>query len=105
MEAFKYCSVSLVYTLELEDGCFYVGYSENLNRRIFQHFNGEGSKWCKIHKPVKLVGVMVGGKKEETEEALRLMKIHGKDKVKGGAYTRIELKNIVRLEQITGHIN
>jgi predicted GIY-YIG superfamily endonuclease len=105
MEAFKYCSVSLVYVLELEDDCYYVGYSENLNRRVYQHFNDEGSKWTKLHKPVKLLSVMVGGKNEETAEALRLMEIHGKDNVRGGAYTRTELKTIKKLENITGHID
>ena len=105
MEAFQYSSLSLVYTLKLENDCYYVGYSENLNRRLYQHFNGEGSKWCKLHKPIELHSVMIGGKNEESVETLRLMEVHGKDNVRGGSYTRTELKNIKKLECIQGHIN
>lgn len=104
MEAFQFSCLSLVYILKLEDDCYYVGYSENLNRRLSQHFNGDGSKWTKLHKPVKLMGVMVGGKSEETIETLRLMVIYGKDFVRGGSYTKTEMKNIKKLENCPGHI-
>ena len=105
MEAFQYSSLSIVYTLKLENDCFYVGYSENLNRRLFQHFNGEGSKWCKLHKPIELVNAQLGGKAEESIETLRLMGIHGKDKVRGGGYTNIDIKTVKKLKECIGHIN
>ena len=34
----------VVYTLELEDGCFYVGYTKDPATRIASHFLKAGSK-------------------------------------------------------------
>jgi DNA primase len=42
-----------VYVLRLEDDCFYIGFSRNLDRRIKEHFSGNGSVWTKKHKPHK----------------------------------------------------
>ncbi len=98
MDSFAFSGYSLVYTLALEDGCFYIGWTNNLNTRLYQHFNGEGSKWTKRHKPIELVGVKIGGKSEESEETLRLMYIHGREKVRGGAYTALVINNIKKFD-------
>jgi predicted GIY-YIG superfamily endonuclease len=34
-----------VYTLELEGGRFYVGYTDDVPRRIAEHFMGRGAHW------------------------------------------------------------
>jgi hypothetical protein len=98
MDSFAFSGYGLVYTLELEDDCFYIGWTNNLNTRLFQHFNGEGSKWTKAHKPIKLINVIIGGKSEESEETLRLMYIHGRDKVRGGAYTKQHINFIQKFD-------
>ena len=54
--------LSMVYVLELENNKFYIGYSENVNNRLLNHFNGGGSTWTKLHKPVKLVECIIGDK-------------------------------------------
>ena len=46
-------SVSFVYVLELRDGCFYVGKTDDFERRIREHQEGQGSKWTKRHAFVK----------------------------------------------------
>lgn len=77
---------SVVYTLELEDGCKYVGYTKNLKRRLTQHFLGEGAKWTKLHKPIGLESVVYGDTKDENRIAAKLIKEQGYDKVRGGVY-------------------
>ena len=46
----------VTYALKLEDGCFYIGTTRHLRKRLRNHFNGNGAKLCRIHKPITLVG-------------------------------------------------
>lgn len=43
------------YILECADGSFYTGSTIDLERRMWQHQNGEGANHTKKHLPVKLV--------------------------------------------------
>lgn len=43
-----------VYILKLKKGTLYIGYTNNLKRRLKQHENGESS-YTKSRRPVKLV--------------------------------------------------
>lgn len=40
-----------LYILPLENGNFYVGTTDNLDRRYKAHASGEGAAWTKLHKP------------------------------------------------------
>ena len=44
-----------MYILECSNGSFYVGSTQNIEARIEQHQQGEGSNFTKKHLPVKLV--------------------------------------------------
>ncbi|HKL13484.1 MAG TPA: GIY-YIG nuclease family protein [Halanaerobiales bacterium] len=44
-----------VYIVKCADGTYYTGYTNNLKRRIKQHNEGEGAKYTKGRRPVKLV--------------------------------------------------
>ena len=44
-----------MYILECCDGSYYVGSTNNLEKRLEEHQSGQGSKWTKGHLPVKLV--------------------------------------------------
>jgi predicted GIY-YIG superfamily endonuclease len=81
-----------VYILELEDDCYYVGMSSNLEQRLYQHFNDNGSEWTKLHKPISTLKVIKtktedGAKYIEKQCTLEMMKIFGKQSVRGGPYT------------------
>ena len=45
------------YILECCDGSYYVGSTDNIERRLAEHQSGMGSIWTKSHLPVKLVYV------------------------------------------------
>jgi hypothetical protein len=83
-----------VYTLELADGYFYVGYSDDVDRRTAEHFLGRGSMWTRLHPPVKVLSVVPGTKELENSTTIALMCIHGWRKVRGGAWCSIELKSM-----------
>lgn len=44
-----------MYILQCADGTYYVGSTNNLERRIMQHQNGEGAYYTKNRLPIKLV--------------------------------------------------
>jgi putative endonuclease len=43
------------YILECRDGSYYVGISNQLIKRIERHNNGDGAKYTKYRRPVKLM--------------------------------------------------
>ena len=81
----------MIYVLELEDDCFYVGITYNLNLRIAQHLSGTGAGWTKMHKPVKIVEVFHDGctRQMEDEVTKRYVEIYGAENVRGGSWCKI----------------
>lgn len=83
-----------VYVWELEGGKYYVGWSENLARRIDEHLSGEGAMWTKKYPPIALLEVVRGGKDVEKEKTLRYMREKGFANVRGGPWCCVEYKII-----------
>lgn len=78
-----------VYVLELEDECWYVGITYQLNFRMAQHWSGQGAIWTRQHKPLRIAEVIYPAEKEaENLKTLELREKFGPDKVKGGNYCR-----------------
>jgi predicted GIY-YIG superfamily endonuclease len=82
----------IVYVLKLEDDCWYVGITLDLNKRMGQHFMGEGSKWTKLHKPIGVDKIIYPALVDtlENDTTKEYMEKYGKDKVRGGSWCRIE---------------
>lgn len=80
-----------IYILKLEDDCYYIGITMDLNKRLSQHWSGKGAKWTALHKPVSVEKVIfpVLDSKMENELTLEYMEKFGKDKVKGGYYCKV----------------
>ena len=82
------------YILELEDDCIYVGTTLNLNQRLSQHWDGDGSNWTAAHRPVRLLEVVFDVDDDwENDTTLALMYALGSEKVRGGSWCRIELQS------------
>jgi len=81
----------MIYVLELEDDCFYIGITMNLNLRIAQHLAGSGAQWTKMHRPVKIVEVFYEGctRQKEDEVTKRYVEIYGAECVRGGSWCRV----------------
>lgn len=86
----------IVYTLELADGCYYVGRAKNpeeLPKRVEQHRQGEGSEWTKAHPVVKLVHQIDDAKPtDEDARVIELAAEHGIARVRGGAFCSLVLE-------------
>jgi very-short-patch-repair endonuclease/predicted GIY-YIG superfamily endonuclease len=44
-----------VYVLECDNGSYYIGQTENLEKRWQEHISGRGANWTKSHKPVRII--------------------------------------------------
>lgn len=44
-----------VYVLLCEDGTFYTGISNNVEKRFADHQMGKGARYTRSHKPVKII--------------------------------------------------
>jgi predicted GIY-YIG superfamily endonuclease len=83
-----------LYVLELEDGKYYVGTTQNLQRRYQEHIDGAGSVWTRLHAPLAVErSIAVDGPLHEDRVTKELMLKHGIDNVRGGSYCRIELED------------
>jgi predicted GIY-YIG superfamily endonuclease len=89
----------ILYVLQLENNKYYIGITMNLNMRIAQHFSGEGSKWTKLHKPITIVEIQIKNITEQLENEITLfyMRKYGWQSVRGGSYTKIDLKKPLQL--------
>jgi len=78
-----------VYILRLKGDRYYVGYSADIDRRIEQHFSGNGAAWTKKYKPVEVKARMKGlTEHDERIITKALMATYGADKVRGGTFTQ-----------------
>lgn len=85
--------IQYVYFWELEEGKFYVGWSENLSRRIDEHLSDEGSIWTKKYHPISIIEICRGDKSVEKQKTLEYMKLKGWENVRGGPWCSTDYKN------------
>ena len=84
--------MSTLYVLELQHGKYYVGITNNLQRRFQQHLDGTGSAWTVEHPPVAVHrSVPLEGPLHEDRVTKQMMLDHGIENVRGGAYCKVEL--------------
>tara|TARA_R110000765_G_scaffold268162_2_gene367168 strand:- start:225 stop:554 length:330 start_codon:yes stop_codon:yes gene_type:complete len=88
---------SLCYVLELQDGCYYVGQSYDINFRISQHKSSNGSRWTKLHKPIRIHSVR--DDIDENTLTKEYMRKYGWEKVRGGSWCKVEMKFAPNLEE------
>uniref|UniRef100_A0A6C0ADF2 GIY-YIG domain-containing protein n=1 Tax=viral metagenome TaxID=1070528 RepID=A0A6C0ADF2_9ZZZZ len=85
-----------LYVLELKDGFYYVGSTNNLERRYKQHLEGKSSaQWTKLHPPIKMIHTqeMFEDHEENNLTVYYMKKIKGGiNKVRGGNYCKEKLK-------------
>ena len=81
----------LIYVLELEGDNYYIGATHNFNMRIAQHIYGNGAKWTRLHKPRRVVEIILDiSKTTENETTLRYIELYGPARVRGGSWCKID---------------
>lgn len=86
--------MSTLYVLQLEDDKWYVGKTDDIQKRFEQHKNELGSEWTKLYKPMKIyLTKEVKSIHDENNVTKDFMKKYGIDNVRGGAYTQLDLSD------------
>ena len=84
-----------VYKLKLHYNKYYIGKSNNINRRIWCHENDNGSFWTKKHpvlyREPLLTNYTNDTKLWELEETLENMYLYGINNVRGSMFTKYSL--------------
>jgi predicted GIY-YIG superfamily endonuclease len=80
-----------VYTLRLEDDCWYVGFSTDPETRIASHFLGRGAQWTRAHKPVSVHMLQPGDERLESLVTIATMALHGWRKVRGSQWLAVQM--------------
>ena len=82
-----------LYVLRLQNGCYYVGMSRNVELRFKKHLRGKGAKWTKLSPPIEIVETIPTelisdseASKLEDQLTIKYARKYGKDKVRGGGY-------------------
>jgi len=81
-----------LYVLECEDNKWYVGKTNDVQRRFKQHTEGKGSEWTREYAPIRIAETRpITSVHDENNVTKDLMKKYGIDNVRGGAYATVEL--------------
>ena len=84
-----------IYILKLQKGKYYVGKTDNLEKRKQQHINGTACAWTKKYKPISVEKIIPNASDfDEDKYTKEYMSKYGIDNVRGGSYVTEELDNI-----------
>ena len=81
-----------VYTLECEDGVWYVGWTKEPEVRIASQFLGRGCVCTKTHRPVRVAALTKGCKEMENVTTIASMAQKASRDVRGGNYLSLYMK-------------
>jgi hypothetical protein len=88
-----------LYVLRLAGGRYYIGKTANLDSRIAQHMDGQGSAWTRKYKPISVVEKRRNVSPfDEDSLTLEYMSTYGVDKVRGGSYVEVVLSDELKDE-------
>lgn len=86
--------MTTVYVLLLENNKYYIGKTQNIDFRLDDHFNLNGSVWTSKYKPLKLLEKIDNCEDfDEDKYTLKYMNIYGIDNVRGGSFCQLKLSN------------
>ena len=81
-----------IYTIQLEQGKYYIGKTNNPQIRLESHFKSNGSEWTKIYKPLKVIEVIPNCDDYDEDKITRqYMDKYGINNVRGGSFVSVKL--------------
>ena len=81
-------NTTTIYIMKLEDDCWYIGKTNDIAKRVKQHFAQNGSTWTKLHKPIAMEACYRNASPfDEDKYTKEYMMKYGIDKVRGGTYS------------------
>jgi len=91
----NYNKMTNIYILKLQHGKYYVGKTDNLERRKQEHINGTACTYTKKHPPISVEQIIPNCSDfDEDKYTKEYMHKYGIDNVRGGSYVTEELDEI-----------
>ena len=85
------------YVLQLQNGKFYVGETDNIYTRLLDHklMTSSSALWVKHHGPIERVVEVCrnSGKADELYKTLQFMTMFGWENVRGSSYCKVQMSN------------
>ena len=82
-----------IYALQLQQGKYYIGKTNNPQFRLESHFNSTGSEWTKIYKPLKVLELIPNCDEYDEDKYTRIyMDKYGINNVRGGSFVSVKLE-------------
>ena len=97
-----------IYVLELVNGKYYVGKTQNPQLRLDSHFTANGSEWTRLYKPVRIVEIIPNCDGYDEDKYTRIyMDKYGISNVRGGSYvaTQLDKHTIYELNRMSKSAN
>ncbi|MCX8289122.1 hypothetical protein [Enterobacter pseudoroggenkampii] len=91
---------SYLYVLELEYGCFFIGYAIDVKSRIAKCFNGTANKVTKAYKPIRVVEICKGDQYDIIIKEKEYVEKYGRDRVLSHAYKQHSKYNFAKRKYI-----
>ena len=86
-----------IYILKLENNKYYVGKTDDLEKRKEAHINGTASSWTKKYKPISVEKIIPNASPfDEDKYTIEYMDKYGIDNVRGGVYVTEALDGLQR---------
>jgi len=86
-----------IYILKLENNKYYVGKTDDLEKRKEAHMNGTASSWTKKYKPISVEKIIPNASPfDEDKYTIEYMDKYGIDNVRGGVYVTEALDGLQR---------
>ena len=81
-----------IYALQLEQGKYYIGKTNNPQFRLENHFNSNSSAWTKLYKPIKVLELKSNCNDYDEDKYTKIyMDKYGIPNVRGGSFVSIHL--------------
>jgi len=76
-----------IYILKLTNNKYYIGYTNDIAKRINEHFEGNGSSFTKKYKPIQIIKIIKEIQVNNVDQYIfKYMKKFGIDNVRGGSF-------------------
>ena len=81
-----------IYAIQLEQGKYYIGKTNNPQFRLESHFNSNGSEWTKLYKPLRVLEIIPNCDDYDEDKITRqYMDKYGINNVRGGSFVSVKL--------------
>jgi predicted GIY-YIG superfamily endonuclease len=76
-----------IYILKLQNNKYYIGKTDNVEKRFLEHVNSKGSIWTQLYKPISVEKIIPNSSPfDEDKYVKEYMNKYGIENVRGGSY-------------------